>query len=217
MRKIYVLIVIVIAILFFVSCSTAQKMDSLAVSSSEASDVMADRSIIKKATISVNVNSVEDMAKRAKEIVSSSGGYVTFDSQEQTSYYMNAKVTPAKLDSVLDEIGKLGEEEKRNQTSEDVTSRIGDLQALINNKKILRDKLRKLADASRQMADIIEMEKELSRLQTDIDSLESQLKGIQSQVEMSSISVTLKVKRTPGPLGWIFVGVYWVIEKLFIW
>jgi len=140
-----------------------------------------------------------------------------YDSQESSDYFMNAKVPPAKLDQVLDEIGRLGEEERRNQTSEDVTAQLSDLQAVINNKKILRDKLRKLADASREMSEIISMEKELSRLQTDIDSLESQLKGIQSRVEMSSLSVSLKVKRTPGPLGWIFIGVYWVIEKLFIW
>jgi len=215
MRKIHVLLVI--AIIFFVSCSSAQKMDSLGVRSSETTGVMQDRSVIKTATISVFVGSIEEKARRAKEIVSSSGGFVMYDSQESSDYFMNAKVPPAKLDQILDEIGKLGEEERRNQTSEDVTAQLSDLQAVINNKKILRDKLRKLADASRQMSDIIEMEKELSRLQTDIDSLESQLKGIQSRVEMSSVSVSLKIKRTPGPLGWIFIGVYWVIEKLFIW
>ncbi|MBN2754819.1 MAG: DUF4349 domain-containing protein [Candidatus Goldbacteria bacterium] len=206
-----------IVILFFISCSTAQKMDYSAVRSSEASGVMQDRSVIKTASISVFVGSIEDMAKRAKEIVSSSGGYVMYDSQEKSDYYMNAKVPPAKLDEVMDQIGKLGKEEKRNQTSEDVTSRLSDLQAVINNKKILRDRLRKLTDASREMSEIISMEKELSRLQAEIDSLESELKSVQSRVEMSSVSVSLKIKRIPGPLGWIFVGVYWVIEKLFIW
>src|SRR5204863_4184026 len=126
-----------------------------------------------------------------------------------------------RLSEVLDHLARLGEERRRHVSSEDVTEKVGDLNAELANKKALRDRLRGVLARAKDVKDVLSVENELTRVQTEIDSLEGRLKKIRQDIGFSAISLTLdrpepeKKSEILGPLGYLYVGTKWFITKLF--
>jgi hypothetical protein len=67
------------------------------------------------------------------------------------------------------------------------------------------------------VSDILSIEKELERINTEIEILEGRIKYAELSVTYSNITVRFREKAAPGPLGWIFYGVYRGIKWLFVW
>jgi hypothetical protein len=65
--------------------------------------------------------------------------------------------------------------------------------------------------------DILKIERELNRTQSEIDRLEGRMKYLNSQVNYASIELSAEKQTTYGPLGYFFMGIWWGVEKLFIW
>ncbi len=125
----------------------------------------------------------------------------------------------AELDSVLDQIAALGEEKERRTSARDVTEQLGDLEATLESKRKLRDRLRVLLDRAEKVKELLEVERELARVQADIDRLHGRLERLQGQVDLATIHVTLtpqEARRILGPLGYLVYGVVWVVTKLFV-
>ena len=61
-----------------------------------------------------------------------------------------------------------------------------------------------------------EIEKELNRVQSDIDSMQGRMDFLKSKVEFAELDVYFHRKPILGPLGYVFKGVWWGIEKMFI-
>ena len=80
----------------------------------------------------------------------------------------------------------------------------------------LRDRLRALLDKAQDVKDILAIEKELGRVQGDIDSMQARLTALKGQVDLASIDVSISRKRILGPIGVVFKGAWWIVEKLFV-
>jgi hypothetical protein len=91
---------------------------------------------------------------------------------------------------VMAELRKLGEVESENVTGEDVTEQYVDLQARLNNFKVVRDRLLKILDErAREVKDILEVERELARVGGEIESIEGRMKYLDRQVDLSTVTI----------------------------
>ena len=57
---------------------------------------------------------------------------------------------------------------------------------------------------------------QFNRVQTEIEQMEAQLKMMNGQIEYSVVRLSLSRAPVRGPLGFVFHGIGWVIEKLFV-
>ena len=67
------------------------------------------------------------------------------------------------------------------------------------------------------VSEALQVQRELERITCTIEQLRGQLNLMQHQVSMSTIDLTLEKPTRPGPLGWIFFGLYHAIRRLFVW
>src|SRR5438477_3144091 len=136
------------------------------------------RLLITTASIEVTVASVPEAVDKVLEITKGSGGYVRESVTEKDSdARLKLRIPARRLSEVLDHLARLGEERRRHVSSEDVTEKVGDLNAELANKKALRDGLRGVLARAKDVKDVLSVENELTRVQTEIDSLEGRLKG----------------------------------------
>lgn len=183
----------------------------------------AHRELIKTASIEVTVSSVPESIAATTRLVSEAGGYVAESMARQDSAArLKVRVPSQKLDEMLGSLSKLGEERRRQVSVQDVTEQVADLDAVLANKKALRDRLRALLARANDVKDILAVESELTRLQAEIDTLEGGLKRLRSDIAFSAIDLQLipraaqKPRKIRGPLGYLFAGTGWVIKKLWV-
>ena len=158
----------------------------------------SSRLLITTASIEVIVVSVPEAVEKALEITKGSGGYVRESVTEKDSdARLKLRIPARRLSEVLDDLARLGEEKRRHVSSEDVTEKVGDLDAELANKKALRDRLRAVLGRAKDVKDVLSVENELTRVQTEIDSLEGRLKRVREDIDF----VPHPVSWTPGPLN----------------
>jgi outer membrane translocation and assembly module TamA len=175
-----------------------------------------DRMIIKRVSIDINADDVKKASGLAEKAAIDAGGMVQEESSNDGENYIVLKVPAEKLDEVLQKISFSGDEQSRRVSKEDVTAQVADNEAVLKTRLALRDRLRQLLGQTKDVKDVIAVESELARVQGEIDSMEAVLKTLKGQVDMSEITVNIRKKIMPGPLGWIFMGIWWVVGKLFV-
>lgn len=218
MKRIVVSLFLFTMVVVFSGCMTAYSpasADSLRLQRSKTPD--RNRMLIWRAWISLEVGNVSNAVTRIKDVVTESGGYIENQSdsgEERASIALRVPVdslTPAMTS--LESIGKVT---SRRVSSEDVTEQYVDIDARLKTMVALRDRLRTLLDKAQNVKDILAIEKELGRVQGDIDSMQARLKSLKGKVDFASISVTVRRRRILGPLGYLFKGAWWTVEKLFV-
>ncbi|HUP57795.1 MAG TPA: DUF4349 domain-containing protein [Bdellovibrionota bacterium] len=208
-----------LALLFvFSACSTAPQRaaESDLVSVAPSGETKGDRMLIKRGEIRIEVETVAFASGKVEAIVKRMGGHVFSAREEDEGARIQIRVPAQRLDESLDELSKLGDEQSRKVTSEDVTEGVLDLEARLKNAIALRDRLRELLRQTKDMKETLELEQQLARTQTDVDSLESRLKQLRTDVALSSVEVELKRRVRLGPIGWVGAKVGWLVTKLFV-
>ncbi len=179
----------------------------------------AGRMLVWKASVALAVDNVSNAVSRVRAVAQKAGGYVESASDrggEHASLLL--RVPSAALKDALGSLEGLGTVTHREVSSEDVTEQYIDVDARVRNLAALRDRLKALLDKATAVKDVLEIEKELTRVQTELDSLQGRLKALKGQVDFASLNVNLSLRhrKVLGPLGYIFKGVFWTVEKLFI-
>jgi hypothetical protein len=170
-----------------------------------------------RATLSIEVQVVSNAAARAADLTRAAGGYV----EERTdssdgSASLTLRLPAAALAPALTSLEELGHVTGRNVSSEDVTDRYVDADARTRALVALRDRLQGLLEKAQNVQDILAIEKELGRIQGELESLQARLQALKGQVDLATIQVHLSRRRILGPLGYLFKGVWWTVEKLFV-
>ncbi len=179
---------------------------------------VAERLVTRRASITVQVVDVASAAARIEGIVVQAEGLVAESSRSdnnRASFLL--RVPSARLEALLDQLSELGRASERTVTARDVTDEVFDLDARLQNKKALRERLRNLLSSALTLQEILAVEEQLARVQLDIDTLEGQLERLRSAVALSSVSLSLERKTQLGPLGYVFHGLWVGISKLFVW
>lgn len=197
--------------------------------------VQQEQMLIWTGSISLEVLDLTNSASAIQENAKELGGYVESSSYSDgnSGYYakgvpsvsLKLRVPSDKLDDALNRVEGVGTVLSRKLSSEDVTEKYVDIQARLNTKKELRDRLKVLLDRAEEVKDVLAIEKEFSRIQADIDSMEARLKSMKGKVDYASLSVTLQqwepepvvVEEIPGPVTYVWNGAVWCVRKLFVW
>ena len=182
-----------------------------------ADSAALDRKIVRTADLRVTLDDPDGGAREAQKIVEAAAGFVersqTGDDERTT---LTARVPADRLDSVMDAIAALGEEQQRSVSATDVTEQAADFETRIRTNSALRDRMRALLERATNVEDVLAVEKELSRLQLETEAMQGRLERLESQVAMSSLQVSFERERILGPLGFVAYGLWWVVEKLFV-
>jgi hypothetical protein len=176
----------------------------------------ADRKLVWNADLSVDVRSVSNATARAVEMVKELGGYVEDKTLRRDEYARLVLRVPARsLKGAMGHLETLGEVTRRNLSSYDVTEEYIDVESRLENKKVLRDRLKKLLDRATEIKDVLAIEKEVNRVQSDIESMERRIRSLSGEVDYATIELTLDRKKIYGPLGLVFKWTGDLLEKLF--
>lgn len=175
------------------------------------------RMLVWTASLSLEVSDVSASVGKAAAIAEQFKGYVDQKSDGgQSSASARLKIPSASFNDAVNAVQALGDVAYSRVSGEDVTEQYVDVQARLKNKAELRDRLRLLLQKATDIKDLIAIESELTRVQTEIDSMEGKLKLLKGQVDYATVDVSFRRKKILGPLGLVFQGLWWGIEKLFV-
>jgi hypothetical protein len=183
-------------------------------SPAQAPDLSVDqRSIIYRGSLSVRVKNVTAAASEAAGIASTAGGFVGSDNRssgtgsDQAS--MELRVPADRFASVVEQLSKLGIEQMRQISTEDVTEQTVDLDARIAVQQARVDSGRHLLSQAKSLSDLVMLEREVATRESDLASLQAKKRHLADLTALSTITVTLLdpqaavVKSPDGPPGFL--------------
>ncbi|MFG3709875.1 DUF4349 domain-containing protein [Micromonospora sp. NPDC047730] len=161
-----------------------------------APDLRVDqRSIIYTGTMRVQVDDVDAAARSAVATVTAVGGFVGGDQRRSAdadaTAQLELRVPAAKFHEVVDELAKLGRQQRREIHTEDVTEQVVDLDARITTQRARVESARRLLARATTITDLVSLENELSRREADLASLEAKKKRLADLTSLSTITVSL--------------------------
>ncbi len=177
----------------------------------------ANRMLVWEARLDIEVWNISNAVSAATALVEQQGGYVEGKSDGgETSASLTLRIPAKTFRSAVTNLETLGGLTYRSVSSDDVTEQYIDIEARLANKLVLRDRLKQLLEKATEVKDLLAIETELNRVQADIDSMEGRIKALKGQVEFAKVTLYLERKPILGPLGYLFKGLWWGIEKLFV-
>ncbi len=164
------------------------------------------RKVIRKAELTLEVESVARAHERAVFITERSGGYLagadrasanqTVESQEWST--LSLKVPSQKLTAVLTELrGLAAGAVTEHVGSEDVTDEVLDIEARLRNQRRLEEQLLELSKTATNVEGALKVHQELSNARGEIERLEGRQQFLERQTSMASIE--LRLRDVPRP------------------
>jgi len=177
-----------------------------------------ERKLIKRSWLTMGVKNLAQAEKQAKAIVEQKTGYIqNTHGLQGKSFNLSIRVPQDQYTPALIELRKVGVVISENENVQDVTTEFIDNQARLDNLYKLRNRIQLLLNRADRIEDLLKIERELNRTQSEIDRLEGRMKYLKGQVDYASIEFSAEKQKTYGPLGYFFMGIWWGIEKLFVW
>ncbi|MFG2099152.1 DUF4349 domain-containing protein [Micromonospora echinaurantiaca] len=161
-----------------------------------APDLRVDqRAIIYTGTMRVQVDDVDAAAREATAAATRAGGFVGGDERRSSAAdavaELQLRVPAAKFTEVIDEIAKLGQQQRRDIKTEDVTEETIDLDARITSQRARVESARRLLARATSITDLVSLENELARREADLASLEAKKRRLADLTALSTITVSL--------------------------
>ncbi|MGY2874603.1 hypothetical protein ACVW00_001793 [Marmoricola sp. URHA0025 HA25] len=174
---------------------TANDSDSL--SAKPAADTAIQRSVIATGALRLSTARLSDARQDAINLANGLGGHVA-DEQSQSDAHgrldrvdLSLRVPAGSFEKALDELSQLGTVRHRDQSVEDVTTKVIDTDARVKAQQASVDSIQKLLARASTIAEIMSIEGQLATRQADLDSLVQQQKWLADQTSLSTIQVTL--------------------------
>ena len=117
------------------------------------------------------------------------------------------RVPSTRFDEAMAAVGNFGRVTSRSVNSQDVSDNYYDLQARLQTKYILRDKLSGYLSQAKDIKDLLEIERQLNSVLEEIDSTESRFKRLAGQVDYSTIYINMDFERGKDENGIILPDV----------
>lgn len=186
------------------SATIAQKASA---SSAVAAEVPRSQpQLIKKAELTLLVKSLPDSIKAVTNIArQQQGDLLSFQDQkpanasDRHTVSMQLRVPQERLDTSLNDLGKLGIIQSQSLTAEDVSDQLVDTQARLRNLRQSEEALLKIMNRSGSVGDVLKVAQELSQVRDSIERIDAQLKSLQNQVAYSTINLSLEVAVSAAP------------------
>jgi hypothetical protein len=163
------------------------------------------RKIIYDAQVDLVVASVDPIVRKVGSLVQEASGYiaeqnVTGSPGSLRSVHWKIRIPVEQFDSFVDSVLSLGELERNNRTSQDVTEQYYDIEARIKNKKVEEQTLNKiLQERSGKLEDVLKIEIELSRVRGEIEQLEGKIRVLQNLSSLATLTLNVREREKFAP------------------
>lgn len=189
-------------------------------SSSPQHSLSEERKLIYNASVDMDPVNVDSVNLSLLDIAHRNGGYILKSGPEMSSI----RVRSESLRQVLNEIARLGKVRNQKVWGNDVTEDFKDLEILLDNLKKTRARYLELLQKAGTIEETLKVEKELERLSAQIDQAEGKLLRLSHVTAYSTIDIHYRApyvapekrKLRPGPLGYVFIGLYKGVKWLFV-
>jgi hypothetical protein len=172
------------------------------------------RAIAYTANLRVRVKQVEPATAKAKELVDAAKGYVANERTYSAtpSARLDFQVPAERYTEVLDALAEqLGEKVSLEQSAEDVTEQIADVDSRVASAEAALKRLRTLLGQARTVGEVLQVSEEVDRRQADLDALKARQKSLSQRVKEASITLVVSEEDeaeqgSPGFLGGLEAG-----------
>jgi len=215
----------VVLIIIFASCASGAKYapepsapmsyDPAGVGYSRDSARYAEteRMVAYSVNLELSVKNTDETRKLLITQVSDNNGFII----RETDNYINMRIPSGNTDNFMKTARTLGKTENETKTGTDITDQYRDNVIRLENLLSVRTRYLSLLDIADSVSDILSIEKELERVNTEIDIMQGRIKYAELSVSYTNITVRFREKAKPGPIGWIFYGLYLGVKWLFVW
>lgn len=175
-------------------------------------------------TSAISLEAKEDDVKMLSgQIVDKAKGFGGYLSQ-RSSNSLVVRVPAKDFNALNDFIKTLAKVKYENVTAQDVTMQYTDLKIRLDVQTKMLVRYHELLKRAANVKEAVEVERELSRITERVELLKGQIRYYDSQIGFSTINVSFQEPYTafaketkPGPLGWVFYGLYKGVKWLFVW
>jgi hypothetical protein len=157
----------------------------------------ASNMIIRTASASIEVDSLQPAVALLGQLATSVGGYVAGSGIETgknqlRQAFIQLKIPAARFDEVVAGLTPIGKLESVNVDAQDVGEEFVDVTARMENARRLERRLIDLlATRTGKLKDVLDVERELARVREEIDRYEGRLRYLKAHTAMSTLSVTV--------------------------
>jgi hypothetical protein len=171
-----------------------------AVAEQNVSQPGVDRKLVRTATIELEAGNVGETVDRARDIAVTEGGYAGREDVRQESATLTLHIPSNRFDQALGELSELGTVISRNQTAEDVTEQVVDLDSRVATQRASVDRVRTLLSQATTVDEIVRIEQELTTRESELESLEQRRQALAGQVGTSMVTIRIsRPANTPAP------------------
>src|SRR5438874_1451584 len=173
------------------------EMASTSVPAVAAPPALANRKLIRNATVDMEIVSFDDALQKITAFANEDRGYIaTTHSEKQANGKLKGeivvKVAPENLDQFLQKIRGLGELKNQTIGTEDVTKAYFDTDSRLKNARVMEQRLiDMLKKKSDDINDLLQVEKELGRVRQEIEQMQGELKFWDAQVQFATVTIAL--------------------------
>jgi hypothetical protein len=153
------------------------------------------RKIVYNADIDIVVDDFAKAEAALMKLVDENNGYlssadVNGSPGKQRSGTWKVRVPVERFRAFLDSVSKLGELQRRQANSQDVTEEYYDLEARIKNKKVEEARLLKhLEESTGKLKEILDVEREISRVREEVERQEGRLRLLENLSSLTTVSI----------------------------
>lgn len=154
-----------------------------------------DRKIIYNAEVYLSVENFDKTAAALSRLIKQEGGYLAEENVTGTpgshrTGMWKARIPIDKFDAFVEAVIRLGELERKQTNSQDVTEEFFDLEARIKNKKVEEGRLVKhLEESTGKLKEILDVEREISRVREEIERQQGRLQLLANLTSLTTVTI----------------------------
>ncbi len=183
------------------------------VKGSRVSEADDSRKVITSASLRLESDQPDSVHLHLMEIAERYDGYILNSETEITTIRLPA----LNFKAAIEEIETYGKVVGKRISGKDITENYQDIQIRLDNAEKTRQRYLALLDAAVNVQEMLEIERELERINAQIDQMKGSLARMSHLIEYATISVSTSKAIQPGPIGYVFWGLYKGVEWLFVW
>lgn len=182
----------------------------------QGSGAVDGRKLKRTAYLTIEVDEEESfpaVIEATRTLTDEYGGYVAGESTTS----IEVMIPTERLDEALASVSEKGDVSSKSVRVQDVTAQYVDLEARIDNLEKMRTRIQALMAKSGDMEDMLKAEQELNRVTTELEQAKAQMRRMERDTTYARLHVSVEKDIRPGPVGWVFYGLYKGVKWLFIW
>ncbi len=153
-----------------------------------------ERKLVRTASLELTAPNVGDVVSQVRVITQGAAGYTGQESTQEKRASVNVIVPSERLDGVLDQLGKLGKQVRREVAATDVTEQMVDVDSRLATQRASVERIRALLARATSVSEITSVESELTSREADLESLQKRRESLAGSVAMSTISLQVRAE-----------------------